>query len=84
MQSQGGSGASALKRLVMAGKGWRMAHRMAEAQHARHVEDATTLKGTSSSCLKVSQPRRRKPWARIPHCIYGVIGWGFAKIFKRS
>src|SRR6266567_1183815 len=42
---------------------WAMRRPAHEGQNPRRLQ----LKGTRSSCLHVSQPRRRKPWARIPH-----------------
>jgi hypothetical protein len=38
------------------------------AAHDGHNPRRLPLKGRSSALGHVSQPRRRKPWARMPHC----------------
>src|SRR5215471_12906567 len=45
---------------------WAMRRPAQDGQNPRRLQ----LKGTSNSCLQVSQPSRRKPCARIPHRKY--------------
>src|SRR5262245_45202367 len=42
---------------------WAIRRAAHEGQNPRRLQ----LKGTSSSSWQVSQPSRRKPWARMPH-----------------
>src|SRR5437867_2933141 len=43
---------------------WAMRRAAHDGQNPRRLQ----LQGSSSSFGHVSQPRRRKPWARMPHC----------------
>src|SRR5215468_8616053 len=47
---------------------WAAVWAMRRAAHDGQKPRRLQLKGSSSSFGHVSQPRRRKPWARMPHC----------------
>src|SRR5919198_986067 len=46
---------------------WAAVWAMRRAAHDGQKPRRLPLKGSSSSLGQVSQPRRRKPWARMPH-----------------
>ena len=41
---------------------------MRRPAHAGQKPRRLQLKASSTACLQVSHPMRRKPWAKIPHC----------------